>query len=337
MMKSTRLLALLVLVLGVAVAAGCGGSDESVPDDSVAVVDGEQISRSELDDLMKLAKTSYESQKREFPKAGTPEYQSLQNQAVAFLVQRVEYRQKADELGVEVTDEDVDARIDQVRKESFGGDDAKLQAQIKQQGYTEDTFRDAVESDLLADKIYDDVTKGIKVPPAEAQKYYDQNKSTYEVPESREVRHILVKKKDRADEIYDELKSGADFAALAKRYSLDTGSKEDGGKLTITRGQTVGPFDTTAFLLPEGSISRPVKTEFGYHVIQALSAVKPAQTTPFADVKASITKQLLDDKKSKAVTSWLTAVQKEYDEKVSYADGFQPPQLQDATETATNG
>jgi foldase protein PrsA len=337
MMKFTRLLALLALAVAVAVAAGCGGGDESVPDDAVAVVDGEQITRTDLDELMKLAKTSYESQKREFPKAGTPEYQQLQNQAVTFLVQRVEYRQKAEELGVEVTEKEVDARIDQVRKESFGGDEAKLQAQIKQQGYTEDTFRDAVESDLLADKIYDDVTKGIAVPAAEAQKYYNQNKSTYEVPESREVRHILVKKKDRADEIYDELKSGADFAALAKRYSLDTGSKEDGGKLTITRGQTVGPFDTTAFLLPEGSISRPVKTEFGYHVIQALSAVKPAQTTPFADVKASITKQLLDDKKSKAVTSWLTAVQKEYDDKVSYADGFEPPQLQDATETTTNG
>jgi hypothetical protein len=54
-------------------------------------------------------------------------------------------------------------------------------------------------------------------------------------------------------------------------------------------------------------------------------------------VEASITKQLLDDKKSKAVTSWLTAVQKEYDDKVSYADGFEPPQLQSSTETATNG
>ena len=146
--------------------------------------------------------------------------------------------------------------------------------------------------------------------------------------------------KERADEIYDELKAGADFATLAKRYSLDTGSKEDGGKLTITRGQTVGPFDTTAFLLPAGSISRPVKTEFGYHVIQALSGVKPAQTTPFAQVQASISKQLLDDKKSKAVTTWLASVQKEYDGKVSYADGFAPPELQSTGSdagTATNG
>jgi foldase protein PrsA len=340
MMNVTRLLALLVLALGITVAAGCGGSDESVPDNAVAVVNGEEITRSDLDDLMVLAKTSYQSQKREFPKAGTPEYQSLQNQAVAFLVQRVEYKQKAADLGVEVTDKDVDARIDQVRKESFGGDETKLQGQIKQQGYTQDTFRDAVESDLLADRIYDDVTKGIKVPAAEAKKYYDQNKSTYEVPESRDVRHILVKKKERADEIYDELKAGADFATLAKRYSLDTGSKEDGGKLTITRGQTVGPFDTTAFLLPAGSISRPVKTEFGYHVIQALSGVKPAQTTPFAQVQASISKQLLDDKKSKAVTTWLASVQKEYDGKVSYADGFAPPELQSTGSdagTATNG
>lgn len=337
-----RPLAAILAALAAAVAlAGCGGDESAdVPTDAVAVVDGEAVPRSTYDQLIAQAKKTYEQQKRDFPKAGTPQFQELKNQAVAFLVQRVEYRQKAEDLGVQVSDKDVDARIDQVRKESFGGDEKKLQGQIKQQGYTEDTFRDAVESDLLADRIYDDVTKGITVPASEAKKYYDQNKSTYEVPESRDVRHILVKKKERADEIYDELKAGADFATLAKRYSLDTGSKADGGKLTITRGQTVGPFDTTAFLLPEGSISRPVKTEFGYHVIQALSAVKPAQTTPFAEVRASITKQLLDDKKSKAVTTWLETVQKEYDGKVSYADGFSPPNLQSTggdAGTATNG
>jgi foldase protein PrsA len=337
-MKPVRLLALLLLVLSVAVAAGCGGSDESVPSDAVAVVDGQEVPKSALDDLMKVAKVSYTAQKREFPRAGTPEYQSLQSQAVAFLVQRVEYRQQAEELGVEVTEKELDERIELVRKENFGGSEAKLQAQIKQQGYTTETFREAVEAELLADKIYDQVTKGVKVAEADARAYYNQNKSQYEVPESRDVRHILVKSKDRANDIYDELRAGGDFAALAKQYSLDPGSKDDGGKLTISRGQTVGPFDTTAFLLPEGSISRPVKTEFGYHVIQALSAVKPAQTTKFAEVKASIEKQLLDQKKNDVVTKWLADVEKEYEGKVSYAEGFAPPELESSgTETESDG
>jgi foldase protein PrsA len=287
---------------------------------------------------MKVAKVSYTAQKREFPKAGTPEYQSLQSQAVAFLVQRVEYRQQAEELGVEVTEKELDERIELVRKENFGGSDAKLRAQITQQGYTTETFREAVEAELLADKIYDQVTKSVKVSEADARAYYNQNKTQYEVPESRDVRHILVKSKDRANDIYDQLRAGGDFAALAKQYSLDPGSKDDGGKLTISRGQTVGPFDTTAFLLPEGSISRPVKTEFGYHVIQALSAVKPAQTTKFAEVKASIEKQLIDQKKNDVVTKWLADVEKEYEGKISYAEGFAPPELESSgTETESDG
>jgi foldase protein PrsA len=178
----------------------------------------------------------------------------------------------------------------------------------------------------------------VKVSEADARAYYNQNKTQYEVPESRDVRHILVKSKDRANDIYDQLRAGGDFAALAKQYSLDPGSKDDGGKLTISRGQTVGPFDTTAFLLPEGSISRPVKTEFGYHVIQALSAVKPAQTTKYAEVKASIEKQLIDQKKNDVVTKWLADVEKEYEGKISYAEGFAPPELESSgTETESDG
>lgn len=344
MKRRTPLLVLAALaLLALGVAAGCGGGEESVPEDAVAVVDGEEVSRADLDALLALAKTSYEGQKREFPKAGTPEYQSLQSQAVAYLVQRVEYRQKAEDLGITVTDEDIEKRIEELRKENFGGDDEKLQAQIRQQGYTEETFRDAIEADLLADRIYDQITKDVKVDDAAVRAHYDENKTTYEVPESREVRHILVETKARANEIYDQLKDGGDFAALAKRFSKDEGSKNDGGKLTISRGQTVGPFDTTAFLLPEGSISRPVKTEFGYHVIQALSAVKPAKTTPFAEVKASIRKQLVDQRKNEVVSAWLADVEDEYEGKVSYADGFAPPELdsgeegEEQTETESDG
>ena len=61
------------------------------------------------------------------------------------------------------------------------------------------------------------------------------------------MRHILVKTKAQADELEAQLKDGGDFAALAKQYSQDTGSKENGGKLTISRGQTVAPFDKAAF------------------------------------------------------------------------------------------
>ena len=121
-----------------------------------------------------------------------------------------------------------------------------------------------------------------------------------------------VKDKALADKIYAELKAGADFATLAKKYSTDPGSKSQGGQLTITRGQTVPTFDKTAFALATGSLSKPINTQFGWHIIHADKAAKPRQSTPFAQVKESIRQKLLQDKRNGTLQKWLDAMKKEY-------------------------
>ena len=89
------------------------------------------------------------------------------------------------------------------------------------------------------------------------------------------MRHILVNTQVARRQLDEQLKSGGDFAALAKKYSKDPSSAKGGGKLTITKGETVAPFDKVAFSLKTGAISPPVHTQYGWHIIQALSAVKP--------------------------------------------------------------
>jgi foldase protein PrsA len=331
-MTFTRSLLLLLAALAVLVAAGCGG-EEGVPNGAVAVVDGETITTTDLDALLARIKKTYKANKQQFPKAGTPEYQSLQSQAVAHLVQRIEYEKEAGEFGVKVSDSEVDKRIATIRKENFGNSQKRLEQQMKQQGYTLAVLKEDVRYDLLSNKLYKEITEGIKVRDGDVRKYYDQNKQQYTTPESRELRHILVKTRAEANRIYDQLKAGGDFTQLAKQKSLDPGSKDNGGKLTVSRGQTVPPFDQTAFLLPTNTISRAVKTEFGFHIIQPLSAIKPAKTTPFPEVKATIRSQLQQERTQKAVTDWAAKVQREYDKKVKYADGFAPPKA--ATEPGT--
>jgi foldase protein PrsA len=142
---------------------------------------------------------------------------------------------------------------------------------------------------------------------------------------SRSPTPILVKTKAEADKLHSELEGGADFAKLAKENSLDPGSKDQGGKLTISRGQTVAPFDKAAFSLKTNELSQPVKTEFGYHLIQPLAAVKAGSVTPFSEVKAQIKTQLLEERKNKAVSDWAADTEKKYDGKVTYAAGFEPP------------
>jgi parvulin-like peptidyl-prolyl isomerase len=323
-MKISRLVLLLCALASIGL-AGCGGSDKDVPADAVAVVDGQQIARSDYEALITQAKKSYKNQKREFPAAGSQEFQTLRNQAVQFLVQREQFEQEAENLDVEVTEKQVDARLEQIQKQYFGGDKKKFEKQLKDQGITEKQVRNDIRSQIISEKIFEQVTGDVKVTDAEIAAYYEKNKAQYSQPESRDVRHILVKTKKQADDLYAQLQGGADFAALAKKFSEDTGSKANGGKLTISQGQTVAPFDKAAFELKKNAISKPVKTEFGYHIIQPLSDTKAAKVTPLKEVKASIKQQLQQTEKNEAMTKWVDDLKKDYKDKVSYATGFTPP------------
>jgi parvulin-like peptidyl-prolyl isomerase len=335
-----------VLTLALALAASACGGSESVPEGAVAVVDGVEITKAELDELMGIAKKAYESQDRDFPKVGTPEYQNIQQQYLAFLVQREELEQEAEKLGVEVTEKDIDKALEEVVESRFDGDRKEFDKALEQQGFTLETFRKTLASSVLSQKLFDAVTKDVRVTDQEVLLYYTQNQAQYQSPESRDVRHILVAEKDadgkvdyakskaEADRIYALLVGGADFAALAKRESQDPGSKDQGGKLTVSRGQTVPAFDKTAFSLAVNALSKPVKTEYGYHIIQALSPVRKARTTKLDDVREAIRATLLQERRNEAMRTWVEELAKRYEGKVRYAQGYAPPALpDDPTET----
>ena len=150
-------------------------------------------------------------------------------------------------------------------------------------------------------------------------------------PKTREVRHILVNSKSLAETIETKLKNGASFAALAKKYSKDTGSAAQGGKLCVAHGgtsgacqQTVPPFDKAAFSLKTNEISQPVHSVYGWHIIQALGAVKPAHTQTFAEVKSQIEANLASQQKQTAWQAWLAKMAKDFKGKVTYQTGYAP-------------
>jgi parvulin-like peptidyl-prolyl isomerase len=324
-MKQLRVFSVLaVSLLAVLAVAACGGGSQSVPKDAVAVVDGQAISRADYDALWERTKANYKAQKRDIPKAGSAQFTSLKSSIVEYLVQKAEFEQKAKELGIQVTDKDVDAELARIKKQFLGNSDKKLQEQLKQAHLTLQGLRGDIRAKLIQDKLYAKVTQGVTVTDKEIRDYYDKHKDQYSTAESRTVRHILVDKKARADALYAQLKAGASFAQLAKKYSKDPGSAAQGGKLTVSKGQTVPEFDKLAFSLKKGELAAPVKTQYGWHIIQALSDVKPASVTPFAKAKDQIKAELLQTKKSQAMTKWVADVKKEFGDKTSYQVGFAP-------------
>ena len=209
--------------------------------------------------------------------------------------------QQAPSLKVSVTSKQVDDQLKNLKKQYFGGSEKRYQAELKKQCLTDTEVHDEIRASLLSDGIRKKLTAGVTVTPAETRAYYDAHREQYTTPQTRVVSHILVKDKALADKLYTQLKGGADFAALAKKYSIDPGSKSQGGQLTITRGQTVPEFDKVAFELRTGQLSKPVHTQYGWHIIHADKPATPHRSQPFSQVKVAIGQQLLQQKQSAAL------------------------------------
>ena len=129
--------------------------------------------------------------------------------------------------------------------------------------------------------------KGIEITDAELEQLYQANIDNYTEPETRTVRHILFTGSDaetKAIETLKKIQAGESFTELAKQ-SEDTGSAENGGELgDISRGQMVEPFEQAAYELPLNTVSEPVSTEFGYHLIE-VTAISGGESKPFEEVK----------------------------------------------------
>ena len=271
-------------------------------------------------------KTSYTSQQRAFPNTSTAEFQSLQNQAVAYLVQRAEYSKEADDLEIKITDSEIQKKVDEVKKQYFQSDQKKFEAGLKQQGYTVATLRRGspgparLREDLRG---HHEGRQGLRRRPADAVRR-EQGISTRSP--SRATSVTSSSRRRRRPTSSTRSSRAAPTSRSSRRRTRSTpGSKDQGGKLTISRGQTVAPFDKAAFSLKTNELSQPVKTEFGYHLIQPLAAVKAGSVTPFSEVKAQIKTQLLEERKNKAVSDWAADTEKKYDGKITYAAGFEPP------------
>lgn len=173
-----------------------------------------------------------------------------------------------------VTDKDVTAKLDELKAQM--GDN--FQTALQSSGYkTEDDFKRALKLNMLQEKA---ATADIKVTDKELKDAYNNTK-----PEIQ-ARHILVADEKTAKEVIAKLNKGEDFAKLAKQYSKDTGSAQKGGDLGwFGAGKMVPEFENAAYKLKKNEISAPIKSQYGYHIIQLLDK---KQKDSFEKMKAKL-------------------------------------------------
>ncbi len=165
--------------------------------------------------------------------------------------------------------------------------------------------------DLMIKVWMDKVYKRTLVSDSEANKFYQDNKDKFKQPEMVHARHILVKSEEEAKKIIDELKKykgdelKKKFIELAKAKSTGPSGKNGGDLGYFKKGQMVKPFEDAVFALKKGEITtKPVKTQFGYHIIY-LEDKKEAGVAPFEKVKKQIITQLRQERFKKAVDAAL--------------------------------
>lgn len=271
-------------------------------DPTVVKGKGFEIKRSDLDQVVSGAKANAAAQGQQW----SPNYEaSILNQLITIQV-LLQTATPADQAAGKL---EADLQYTNLLKK-FSSPEA-FDRQLKAVGMTV--------ADLRAKATMEAVAKAalkrelnINISDEEAKDYYNQHPADFEQPELAHVRHILLMtidpatrsplttntvaaKRKQAEDLLKQIRGGADFATLAKQYSEDPVSKENGGELPeFSRGQMVAEFESAAFALTTNQVSDIVTSPFGYHIIKLLDktpAKKIDYATAAADIKEGLARQ----------------------------------------------
>lgn len=206
--------------------------------------------------------------------------------------------QEAQKRGLEVTKADVDKEFE-AASTSAG---ENFQQALEAAGYqNEGELRSYIRESLTLQRVVEQLRGNIKVDDKAVRTFYDNNKDQFRQSEQICAQHILLADKAKADEVYQKLQNGGDFAKLAAANSIDPGSKDSGGDLgCLNKGQTVPEFEAAAFAAEVGETTEPVQSQFGYHIIK-VNKKNPAKATPFAEVKDQVREQLVSEQLGKKI------------------------------------
>jgi len=329
MLKSIKIITVSALLLGMS-----GYISAKMVEKTVAIVNEEPIMSSEFE---KISAPVLEQYKQSQPAAEqTPEKISdLKHKLLDQMIDDRILKQEAKKQKIHVSKRDLEEGIKQVKKR-FTTDD-EFRAELKKEDLTEPQFETRIEDQLSVMKLIEQEVKSKVTPPSEEEikAFYDKVQQkisgkdlglekndedqvtalakylTRLTSEQVRARHILITVDKNATmeaksaalkkikQIAAELKGGADFEDLAKKYSDDPGSKNRGGDLGFfAKGDMVPEFEKVAFSLDVGQVSEPVLTDFGYHIIK-VEEKKAARKVSYNDIKDDL-KELLSQKAAQA-------------------------------------
>lgn len=303
-MKKLFPILIIALVAVALITAGCTTKKKNV----VAEGKGVAVTKEEVDKKVDEYMKSQDFSK--LPKGMEKQLkEQIKKQVIETLIRDQLLIIGAEKEGIKISDKEINDTFTKYKK--YFNTEKEFDEQLKAQGQTVESFKENIKRQLILEKLKGKlVKKDVKFKDAELKKYYEENKQTFMDQEQVKGRHILVKKEDEAKSILADLQKGGDFAALAKKHSTD-GSKDAGGDLGwFQQGQMVPEFNDVAFKLKVNEFSQPVKTQFGFHIIQIIEKKEPKLKT-YDESKQLIVQILKSQKEQEAIQGWLEKVRKD--------------------------
>jgi foldase protein PrsA len=218
--------------------------------------------------------------------------------------------QGADELGIKPTDKEIEDRYAQLKKQF--ATEAQFNDALQKAKLTPDRLKESIKQQIVQQKVMAKISKNEKISDKKIADFYKQNKAQFVQPEKYHVLQVLVAKKDKklADKVYTELKGGATFAAMAKKYSIDPQSKQNGGDIGFVSANEVVPeFGTVVQKLKPNEISKPFQSTFGWHIIEVVGKRKAGQQK-LSTVKEQIRMTIEQMNQRDAFQKWLDGLRK---------------------------
>ena len=304
-MKSTRFLLVAalcgVMLAGVIGLTGCSNRD------AAAKVNGQVITTTELNTQLDQLKKQYPQMFQGSDAEGR--LLDFKERLLENLVNQDLIAQAAKQKGITVSDDDVNKQIDQL-KAGFK-DETQFEAALKSAGMTTDSLKSQIQNQLITQKLVESLSASQAVTDAEIATYYNANKSQFFQKPAKRAEHILFKPSDKAtaEKVLKQIQAGADFGALARKYSIDTASASKGGDLGWPTSAYVPEFQAALDKLSKGQTSGLVQTPYGWHIIR-VTDVRPGTQQSLAEVKSQIQQIIVQQRRSDAYQTFLNNLRK---------------------------
>lgn len=303
-MKFFKLLVILLIAVLIAIPIGCKKKELVAKGNGIEVT--KEDVKKQVDRYLKqsgLPKNLPADQKKMLEK-------QINDQVVESLIREQVLIAGAKNEGIDISDEDINKRLEEIKK-SFPSA-KEFQDLLKKQDQTEEDVKKFIKTQMIIEKLKGKLSKNkTKVSDKDVEDYYNKNKFQFQDQETVKARHILLKTSKSANEVLAKIKAGGDFTKLAKEFSTDPGSKENGGDLGyFDRNQMVPEFSKVAFSLKVGTVSEVVKSKFGYHIIKVEDKKKGKQKS-LSEVKEQIKTMISQQQEGDIINKWIDEQKKE--------------------------